>query len=158
MPTNILNFNQVATVLNSIHNQATGQIAPVATNTADFVTQANTALLTGFDTLSNAISQVFGRTIFSIRPYSAKFRGPEMSESSYGNAIRKIAIADILLRSEGISDEEIMQACRYVNADSFINKLEAGLDEPVRERGERGPVQDLQARLPPDEFLRVLRV
>ena len=28
-----------------------------------------------------------------------------------------------------------MEACRYVNADSFINKLEKGLDEPVRERG-----------------------
>lgn len=94
MPTNILNFNQVATILNSIHNQATGQIAPVATNTAEFVTQANTALLTGFDTLSNAISQVFGRSIFSIRPYAAKFRGLEMSESAYGNAVRKIAIVD----------------------------------------------------------------
>ncbi len=42
---------------------------------------------------------------------------------------------NILLRSEGISDEEVMEACRYVNADSFINKLEKGLDEPVRERG-----------------------
>ena len=41
----------------------------------------------------------------------------------------------ILLRSEGISDEEVMRAARYVNADSFINKLEKGLDEPVRERG-----------------------
>ena len=28
-----------------------------------------------------------------------------------------------------------MEACRYVNADSFINKLEHGLDEVVRERG-----------------------
>ena len=43
--------------------------------------------------------------------------------------------SNILLRSEGISDEEVMDACRYVNADSFINKLEKGLDEPVRERG-----------------------
>ena len=43
--------------------------------------------------------------------------------------------SNILLRSEGISDEEVMQAARYVNADSFINKLEKGLDEPVRERG-----------------------
>ncbi len=34
-----------------------------------------------------------------------------------------------------ISDEEIMEACRYVNADSFINRLEHGLDEEVRERG-----------------------
>ena len=43
--------------------------------------------------------------------------------------------SNILLREEGISDEEVMQACRYVNADTFINKLEKGLDEPVRERG-----------------------
>ena len=43
--------------------------------------------------------------------------------------------SNILLRSEGVSDEEVMEACRYVNADSFINKLEKGLDEPVRERG-----------------------
>ncbi len=43
--------------------------------------------------------------------------------------------SNILLRMEGVSDQEVMEACRYVNADSFINKLEAGLDEPVRERG-----------------------
>ncbi len=43
--------------------------------------------------------------------------------------------SNILLRKEGVSDEEVMEACRYVNADSFINKLEEGLDEPVRERG-----------------------
>ena len=43
--------------------------------------------------------------------------------------------SNILLRSEGVSDEEVMEACRYVNADSFINKLESGLDEVVRERG-----------------------
>ena len=43
--------------------------------------------------------------------------------------------SNILLRMEGVSDAEVMAACRYVNADSFINKLEKGLDEPVRERG-----------------------
>ncbi len=43
--------------------------------------------------------------------------------------------SNILLRSEGISDEQVMEACRYVNADSFINRLEKGLDEEVRERG-----------------------
>lgn len=43
--------------------------------------------------------------------------------------------SNILLREEGISDEEVMEACRYVNADSFINRLEHGLDEPVHERG-----------------------
>ena len=43
--------------------------------------------------------------------------------------------SNILLRAEGFSDEEVMEACRYVNADSFINKLESGLNEVVRERG-----------------------
>ena len=43
--------------------------------------------------------------------------------------------SNIVLREEGFTDEEIWQACRYVNADAFIGKLEAGLDEVVRERG-----------------------
>ena len=43
--------------------------------------------------------------------------------------------SNILLRSEGISDEAVWEACRYVNADKFIGKLENGLDEVVRERG-----------------------
>ena len=43
--------------------------------------------------------------------------------------------SNILLREEGISDEEVWEACRYVNADSFIKKQEKELDEVVRERG-----------------------
>ena len=36
---------------------------------------------------------------------------------------------------DDFTDEQIMEACRYVNADHFINKLSDGLDEEVRERG-----------------------
>lgn len=43
--------------------------------------------------------------------------------------------SNIVLRSDNISDEQVWDACRYVNADSFINRLEGGLDEVVRERG-----------------------
>lgn len=43
--------------------------------------------------------------------------------------------SNIVLRDDDISDEEIMAACKYVNADKIINKLEHGLDEQVRERG-----------------------
>jgi ATP-binding cassette subfamily B multidrug efflux pump len=43
--------------------------------------------------------------------------------------------SNIVLREENIPDEEVMKVCRYVNADHFINKLEHGLDEEVRERG-----------------------
>ncbi len=43
--------------------------------------------------------------------------------------------SNIVLREESFTDDEIMQACRYVNADKIIEKLENGLDEEVRERG-----------------------
>ena len=42
---------------------------------------------------------------------------------------------NITLGNENFTDEEIHAACKYVNADKFIDKLEGGLDEPVRERG-----------------------
>ena len=43
--------------------------------------------------------------------------------------------SNILLNLEGVSDEQVWEACQYVNADSFIGKLENGLDDVVRERG-----------------------
>ena len=43
--------------------------------------------------------------------------------------------SNIILGLEGVDDAEIMKSCEYVNADKFINKLEGGLDEVVRERG-----------------------
>ena len=43
--------------------------------------------------------------------------------------------SNIILREESFSDDEINAACKYVNADKFIGKLDAGLDETVRERG-----------------------
>ncbi len=43
--------------------------------------------------------------------------------------------SNILLREEGIDNKEVMEACRYVNADKLIDKLPKGLDEEVMERG-----------------------
>ena len=43
--------------------------------------------------------------------------------------------SNIVLWEEGVPDEEILRVCQYVNADKFINKLDHGLDEEVRERG-----------------------
>ena len=43
--------------------------------------------------------------------------------------------SNIVLRKEDVSDVQVMEAAKYVNADSFIGKLEKGLYEPVRERG-----------------------
>ena len=43
--------------------------------------------------------------------------------------------SNIVLRDDTITDEEVLDACRYVNADRFISKLPGGIYEPVRERG-----------------------
>lgn len=91
---NELTFNQLSTVLNSIVAQATGKAPITATNTGEFVAVAQTALKTGYDPLLGAISQVLSKTIFSIRPYSRKFKGIEVSNQRYGNITRKLNIAD----------------------------------------------------------------
>lgn len=43
--------------------------------------------------------------------------------------------SNIALREQSFTDEELLQACRYVNADHLIDKLQNGLDEEVNERG-----------------------
>jgi len=43
--------------------------------------------------------------------------------------------SNIRLRDDTINDAEILEACKYVNADHFIQKLPLKYDEPVRERG-----------------------
>lgn len=94
MAINDLSFNQVATLLNAITSQATGQTELTPTNTNEFVSLATTALKTGYDPLSTAISQVLSWTIFSERPYSAKFKGLKVSNQQYGNITRKLNIVD----------------------------------------------------------------
>lgn len=94
MGVNDLSFNQLATVLNTIVSQATGKTALTATNTSEFISIANTALKTGYDPVLGAISQVLSKTIFSIRPYSRKFGGIEVTNQRFGNITRKLNIAD----------------------------------------------------------------
>lgn len=94
MAVNDLTFNQLSMVLNSIVQQATGQQTQQVTNTAEFVSVAQTALKTGYDPVLQAISQVLSRTIFSIRPYTRKFGGLMVSNQQFGNIVRKLNIAD----------------------------------------------------------------
>lgn len=94
MSANDLSINQLSTVLNSIHNQATGKSAMAVTDTSSFVTVAQETLKAGYDPLLGAISQVLSKTIFSIRPYSAKFKGLQADNIRYGNHVRKLQVAD----------------------------------------------------------------
>ena len=94
MSVNTLNFEQVSTVLTSIVQQATGQIAETPTDTGSFVSVAQVALRADRDAVMNAISNILARTIFSIRPYSAKMQGLEMDTFRWGGMMRKLSIAD----------------------------------------------------------------
>ena len=91
---NDLTFTQLSTVLNSIVSQATGASAQAVVDTSTFVNVAQTALKTGYDPLSTAISQVLSRTIFSTRPYSAKFPMHRKTAQQYGNHTRKLQVVD----------------------------------------------------------------
>lgn len=94
MSVNNMTFQQIATILTGIVRQATGQTVLTPTNTSEFVSVGQIALRADRDAVMNAISNVIGRTIFSIRPYSAKMTGLMMGSFRWGNVMRKLSIAE----------------------------------------------------------------
>ena len=94
MGVNTMDFNQAATLLNNIRKQVTGETSIAATNTADFVSAAQTTLQAGYDPVLNAISQMVSKTIFSIRPYNRRFAGIQMDSQKWGSITRKLSISD----------------------------------------------------------------
>lgn len=89
----VANFNSCA-ILNSIVSQATGRTDIALTDTSGFTSVATTALNLNTDTLLDAISQTLSKTIFSVRPYEAKFKGLMKDSVTFGNHVRKLNIAD----------------------------------------------------------------
>ena len=91
---NDMGFNQLATVLNSIVSQATGTAQITPADETQFISVAQVGLKTGYDPLMTAVSQVLSKTIFSVRPYQAKFKGLQADAVRYGNHVRKLTTID----------------------------------------------------------------
>lgn len=125
MSVNTMTFQQIATVLNSIVQQATGQAAITPTTPGEFVSVANTALALGNDAVMNAISNVLSRTIFSIRPYSAKFAGLEKDLPRWGAYMRKLSIAD----TDWADDEAYKYPVTYDAAQTPADGLGGTVDQ-----------------------------
>ena len=91
MPSSMM-VSQAATLLNAVVAQQTGQtaLANISSN-ADFISVAQTALLTGRDPVLNALSQVWKRTVFAARPYTSPLASLAMPMDRYGNALRKLS-------------------------------------------------------------------
>lgn len=87
------NFNSAA-VLNAIVKNATGNTALTGVDATNFISVANTAKSIPVDPLLSALTTTLAKTIFSIRPYSRKFKGIFHDNLKFGNHVRKINIAD----------------------------------------------------------------
>ena len=95
MAVNELSFSQASTFLTALYQEATGQKPAIQiTDTGSFTVVAQLTLKTGYDTVMGAISQVLSKTIFSVRPYNAKFNGILVDNERWGNITRKINFID----------------------------------------------------------------
>lgn len=94
MGVNSMDFTQAATILRTVVEQATGQQNIATIDESNFVSVAQSALLSGYDPMMTAISQVLSSTIFSVRPYYAKLRGLQVDNERFGAHVRKINMID----------------------------------------------------------------
>ena len=94
MSVNTMDFNQVSQVLADISSQVTGNAVQAPIDTTSWVSLAQTTLRAGYEPVLNAISQVIGKTIFSMRPYNRKFKGLQVDNQKYGAITRKLVVAD----------------------------------------------------------------
>lgn len=91
MSVNTMSFEQAATVLTALVEQATGQTGLTATSLADYISIGQKALNVGYDPLAIGISQMVSRTIFSYRPYESKLSVLRRDDDEYGAIVRKIS-------------------------------------------------------------------
>lgn len=120
---NDLSVTQIASVVNAIMKEVTGQEATTNTiNTGLFVNVAQTALKTGFDPLAVGISQVLTNTIMSVRPYNRKFAGLIRNSEEWGNHVRKIQFVD-----KDTTDNEAYKLTNGAAIDMYKVSLENAL-------------------------------
>lgn len=100
MSVNTMALEDVYTLLNNLHAQATGQTGIAATDLSSFQSVATSTLQAGTDTVYQQLMQTIGRTIFSSRNYAAKFNGMRADNVRWGGITRKISIADRDLEAE----------------------------------------------------------
>ena len=87
-------INQASTLLASIFGQVSGSSAITPTNTGEFISLAQKTLTYGVDPIMSAMSTLIGKTIFSVRPYSAKLGILDITSQEYAWHNRKISMSD----------------------------------------------------------------
>lgn len=132
MAVNNMSIENAYALIAELHEQATGQKVAAPVNSADFVSVAQATLAAGYEPVLNAISQVIGRTLVAVRPYTRKFAGLEYSAEKWGGITRKISFGDRdpvsspvfeLVDGASVDQQEVRKPdvleTRYVGSDIF---------------------------------------
>lgn len=82
---------QAGTLLADVVQQATGRKVLTANTPGEWTSVATTAIAQGVEPILNTLVNMWSRTIFSVRPYSAKLKGLEMSADRFGMMTRKLS-------------------------------------------------------------------
>ena len=90
MSVNSMNFEQAATVLTALAEQATGQAQQAVVDLSSYISVGQKTLLAGYDPLAIGISQMVNRTIFSYRPYRGALSILDVDDDGFGAITRKV--------------------------------------------------------------------
>ena len=118
MAVNNLEITDVYQLINTLHEQATGKASIAPTNTAEFVSMANTTLAVGTDIVYDQLMKMVSRTVFASRVYGAKFQGLVKDDIQWGGIIRKISMAD----KDAEEDKAFHDITEGTSVDHYIRK------------------------------------
>lgn len=90
MSVNAMSFEQAATILNSLAEQATGAAQQAVVDLSTYISVGQKTLLTGYDPLAIGISQMVNRTIFAYRPYKGALSILDVDDDGFGAITRKV--------------------------------------------------------------------
>lgn len=90
MSVNAMSFEQAATILTSLAQQATGEDNLTVTDLSSYISVGQKTLLTGYDPLNIGISQMVEKTIFAHRPYAGALSSLDRDAIEWGAITRKV--------------------------------------------------------------------
>ena len=90
---NEMTIQQAGTVVAGLYKQITGQPVPAPLDLSAYISVATTAIKTGWDKVMNALSAMWGETVFAVRPYTGPLQDMTFSTTRWGAADRKVSYA-----------------------------------------------------------------
>ena len=118
MSVNNLAIEDVRLLLNEVHEQVTGQKSLAPVDTSSFISMAQATLAAGTDKVWGAMQVQISRTIFSVRPYTRKFKGLLADDTRWGGIIQKVSYLD----SDLSQNEMVYHPVDGQSVDQWIQK------------------------------------